>query len=232
MGLILDLLFPKKCVSCKSLGDYFCQSCVRHIKQGNLLCPECKKDAVGGETHPVCRKRYGMDGLWSLGLYSGSLKLCVQKLKYKFIQELALNLTDITLEYWVKYQPFLLDKIKAGRGIGWAVVPVPLFWFRENYRGFNQSSLIGKNFAQKLGLDYFECLKRTRYTKSQTRLKSKDRYQNIKNAFEIIHDFPLNAFPYTLLIDDVWTTGSTMRECAYILKKNGAKQVWGITVAR
>lgn len=173
-----------------------------------------------------------MEGLWSLGLYENPLREAIQSLKYKNIEELAVVLTDIILEYWAKYQPFLLDKIKVARGEGWVVVPVPLFWFKENKRGFNQSSLIGKTFAKKLGLDYLECLNRTRNTKPQARLKGIDRHQNIKNAFEISPNSELQTTNSVLLIDDVWTTGSTMRECAHILKKNGIKKVWGITLAR
>lgn len=232
MNFLLDLLFPKKCVGCKADGGYFCTSCIRNIVQGELICPFCKKMAVGGQTHPVCKRKYGLEGLWSLGLYKFPLKNAITGLKYKGLEELASILVDITLEYWVKYQPFILDKIKQDQGKGWVIVPVPLHWFKENKRGFNQSDIFAKSFTAKLGLTYLDCLIRSRYTKSQTKLKGKDRYKNIKNAFSISANILISQYQNILLIDDVWTTGSTMKECCYVLKRNGAKQVWGITLAR
>ena len=232
MNLILDLLFPKKCVGCRREGGYFCQDCIRNILQTDLVCPRCDRPSVGGQTHPICRRRFGLDGLWSLGIYHDSLKNAIQKLKYKGIKEVAEILTDIIIEYWVKYQPFILDQIKKTRGVGWAVIPVPLYWWRENNRGFNQSALIGQSLSKKLGLDYCEGIKRIRYTRPQVKLKGKQRKENIRNAFEISPNYNLSPVTCVLLIDDVWTTGSTLKECCYILKRVGAKKVWAITLAR
>ena len=111
------------------------------------------------------------------------------------------------------------------------VIPVPLYWWRANDRGFNQSSLIGQSLSKKLGLDYCDGLKRIRYTKSQVKLKGKQRRANISGAFEITENCELKT-KNCLLIDDVWTTGSTMRECCYVLKRAGAKKVWALTLAR
>lgn len=244
MNFILDLLFPKKCVGCKKIDTYFCKECVANILQTDLICPRCERPAVGGQTHPVCRRRYGLDGLWSLGIYQGSLREAIKRLKYGRAKAVAETLVDITLEYWAKYQPFILDQIKKDLGAGWGVVPVPLHWWRVNNRGFNQASVIGQILSKKLGLNYSEGLKRIRYTKSQVKLKGFDRHQNIRNAFEIDpsvislpQDDKLRSKNYTqlvncLLIDDVWTTGSTLRECCYVLKRAGAKKVWAITLAR
>lgn len=232
MSLILDILFPKRCVGCKKLDTYFCQDCVSNILQTDLVCPRCEKLAVGGQTHPICKKRFGLDGLWSLGIYQGPLRGAIKQLKYKKVQGLTETLVNITLEYWVKYQPFVLDQIKKDRGVGWAVIPVPLHWWRANSRGFNQSSLIGQTLSKKLGLAYCDGLKRIRYTKPQVKLKGFDRHQNIRGAFEISTNSELRTTNSVLLIDDVWTTGSTLRECAYVLKRNGAKKVWAITLAR
>ncbi len=190
--------------------------------------------AVGGQTHPICKKAFGLDGLWSLGIYGGSLKVAIQKLKYEpsLVRDFAPILMDIFIEYWARYQPFVFDQIKADQGRDWTVIPVPLHWFRENKRGFNQSKLLAQLLSKDLGLDYSEGIKRIRYTKSQVRLKGKQRKENISGAFEISQDYKLHPKPYVLLIDDVWTTGSTMRECGNILKRNGVRKVWAITLAR
>lgn len=238
MSLILDVLFPKKCVGCNKSGTYFCQNCIQNIKQTDLVCPKCEKLSIGGVTHLVCRRRYGLDGLWSLGIYEDPLRKAIGKLKYKYIQEVSKILVDITVEYWAKYQPFLLDEIKKSGGQNWMVVPIPLHWYRQNSRGFNQSGLIAKDLAKRLGLKYGEILKRARYTKPQVGLKGADRHRNIKNAFEIESRVKSRKAivpiveSSVLLVDDVWTTGSTLRECCYILKRSGAKKVWALTLAR
>lgn len=232
MNLLLDLLFPKKCIGCKKLDTYFCKDCISDILQTDLVCPKCEKLAVGGQTHPVCRRRFGLDGLWSLGIYQNSLREAIKQLKYGRVRGLAETLVDILVEYWAKYQPFVLDQIKTSRGAGWAIIPVPLHWWRGNDRGFNQSSLVGQMLSKKLGLAYCDGLKRIRYTKSQVKLKGRQRKQNIFNAFASNSDYNLQPTPYILLIDDVWTTGSTLRECCYVLKRNGAKKVWALTLAR
>ncbi|MBI4038690.1 ComF family protein [Candidatus Daviesbacteria bacterium] len=235
---ILDILFPKKCVGCKKEGTYFCNSCVGNILQTDLVCPRCERLAMGGQTHPVCKRRYGLDGLWSLGIYQDPLRAAIQILKYQGAKGLGEILVDITLEYWVKYQPFVLDQIKKDRGAGWVVIPVPLYWWRNNSRGFNQASLIGQILSKKLGLAFCEGLKRVRYTPSQVKLKGRERKKNVFGVFEITTNYQLPAsqgkptMNSILLIDDVWTTGSTLKECCYVLKRSGAKKVWALTLAR
>lgn len=228
---ILDFFFPKHCVGCNKVGSYFCPNCVPNILQKDLVCPKCERSSLGGVTHPVCRRKYGLDGLWSLGAYQDSLQIGIQKLKYRWVTEIAQVLSNLTLEYWAKNSPLILEKIKKDRGEGWTVVPVPLHWQRQNWRGFNQSALIGKNLAQSLGLEYQEALKRVKNTKPQVQLKADKRRSNIKNAFTLNPSL-LPLEPNVLLIDDVWTTGSTLQECCYVLKRGGVKSVWALTIAR
>ena len=228
---ILDLLFPKTCVGCKKFGSYFCEDCIREIKQTELVCPFCERASLGGVVHAVCKRKFGLDGLWSLGVYGGSLRIAIQKLKYKWVSEVAKELIDITVEYWAKNSPVLLDKIKKDQGKSWIVTSVPLHPTRQNWRGFNQSELLGKLFALKLGLKYETLLKRIRNTTPQMKLLSHQRKQNIKNAFSLAYNLSPKTYNL-LLIDDVWTTGSTLKECCYTLKRGGVKQVWALTIAR
>lgn len=219
-------------MGCGKFGSYFCSECIANIKQTELVCPKCERVAVGGQTHPICRRRGSLDGLWSLGVYQDPLRKAIQLLKYKYVPEAADILVNILIEYWARFQPYVFDQIKKDGGAGWALVPVPLFWYRQNWRGFNQSSLIGRKLAGKLGLKYVEALKRVRYTKPQVKLKGAQRKQNIRGAFEISPNISISQYPSILLIDDVWTTGSTLRECCWVLKRNGAKKVWALTIAR
>lgn len=228
---LLDLLFPKICVGCGRFGGYFCVNCIKEIKQTDLVCPFCERASLGGVVHAACKRRFGLDGLWYLGIYGGPLRRAIQKLKYKWVSILAWDLTNLTIEYWAKNSPLILDKIKKNSGKDWIVTPVPLHPIRQKWRGFNQSELLAKLFAQTLGLKYGSLLKRIKNTKPQMKLLAHERKNNIKNAFSLI-SYPLIRDSNILLIDDVWTTGSTLKECCVILKRGGAKSVWALTIAR
>ncbi|MDO8486480.1 MAG: ComF family protein [Candidatus Staskawiczbacteria bacterium] len=232
MGInILDLIFPKFCVGCGKWGTYFCPKCIKNIAQTDLVCPNCEKPAIGGAVHPLCKKRYGLDGLWSLGIYQNPLKKIIQKLKYKYVREVVEVLVNLMVEYWAKYDAYFLGEIKKDGGKNWVVIPVPLHPKRQNWRGFNQSALVGQTLSKNIGLAYSDSLKRIRHTKPQVSLKSWQRKQNIKNAFSLSPNYEPRTLNY-LLVDDVWTTGSTLKECCYILKRGGAQKVWAVTLAR
>lgn len=228
---LLDFIYPKKCVGCSKFGIYLCINCSQNILQTDLVCPFCEKLSIGGLTHPVCIRKYGLDGLWSLGIYHDPLRKAIQKLKYKWVSEIADSLVDLLITYWAKNPPMLLDQIKKDRGVGWIITPIPLHKRRENWRGFNQSALLGKIFAKKLGLKYLDLLIRVKNTKSQVGLKSFQRRANVKGAFSLTKHSILNP-KNLILIDDVWTTGSTLKEACFVLKKSGVKKVWALTLAR
>ncbi len=232
LSALLELFFPKHCVGCKEFGKYFCDSCLQNIFQGELICPICYKQALGGQTHPICIRKYGLDGLWSLGLFENALRRAIIDLKYHFVRALSDELLNLVLVYWVRYQPFILDQIKRDHGRNWLVVPVPLHKSRLNWRGFNQSELLAKKLATSLNLKFMPVLERVRSTTPQVKLKGESRRQNIRQAFALKSDCKLSPETCVLLIDDVWTTGSTLKECCYELKRAGAKRVWAITLAR
>lgn len=192
----------------------------------------CQKSAVGGQTHPICVRKYGLNGLWSLGLYKNPLREAIIQFKYKYVRELSKVLVDILVEYWAKNTPFLLDQIKKSQGKGWVVVPVPLHNYRKNWRGFNQSEVLAQDLAKRLGLKYAPILKRIHYTIPQAKLKGSERRKNIKNIFAVDSHYTLDPIPYTLIVDDVWTTGSTLKECCFELKRSGASVVWALTLVR
>jgi len=231
LNTFLDFIFPKYCVGCSKSDTYFCSACNLKIQQTELVCPKCERLSLGGVVHPVCKRKFGLDGLWSLGIYKNPLKAGIQKLKYRYITELADVLINITLEYWAKYGPLLLGKIKKSRGKNWLIVPVPLHKYRENWRGFNQAELLASAISRKLDLEFSDCLKRIKETKTQVGQSAADRRDNMKNAFRLNPKLEIRN-SNILLVDDVWTTGSTLKECCYVLKRGGAKTVWALTLAR
>ncbi len=227
-SLIFDILFPKKCVGCGSFGSYLCRSCIKNSFQKELICPICSRSAVGGQTHPICKRRYNLDGLWSLGSYQGALRQAILQFKYHQVSDISKDLANIIIEYWARNTPFLLEEIRKDPD-NWFITSVPLHWFRQNKRGFNQSELMARDIAGMIGIPYKDLLKRVHSTKQQVKLNAHDRRFNTKGAF-VAQNIPKNS--NVLLFDDVFTTGSTMKECCFVLKKMGAKIVWGVTLAR
>jgi len=112
------------------------------------------------------------------------------------------------------------------------VVPIPLYWHKENIRGFNQASLFGEKLSLKFNLLFSDkILVRKKNVPSQTKLTQKEREENVKGIFSVspnIHNSLFNI----LLVDDVWTTGATLKEATRVLKEGGVKRVWGLTIAR
>ncbi|MDO8429139.1 MAG: ComF family protein, partial [Candidatus Daviesbacteria bacterium] len=198
----------------------------------------CERLSIGGVTHPLCRKPGSLDGLWSFGIYQGNLQKSIQKIKYQFVSDIVPTLVNLMILYWSKNSPLFLMEVKKDQGVNWLVVPVPLHPKREKFRGFNQSGILAELITKKLDLKYADALKRVRFTKPQVSLKSVKRYQNVKGAFVLNLKFlpagRQGSIQNTniILIDDVWTTGSTLKECCSVLKKAGVKKVWGVTLAR
>lgn len=109
---------------------------------------------------------------------------------------------------------------------------MPLHWSRFNWRGFNQAEKLAEVLAKKWALSVnVDLLERKKLTWSQAKLSKQDRLNNILNAFRIKRNSDLKE-KNILLIDDVWTTGTTLNQCAVVLKQAGAKWVWGLTLAR
>lgn len=231
MSGVLDLLFPKRCIACKKAGSYICANCFAAIEfsQKNT-CPKCSKASVNGCVHPRCRAPHGLDGIFSGVEYKGVVKYIVYQFKYlSHLKDLKHTMTDLLVEALNQNETFY-HVLKQSP----IVTSVPLHKTRHKKRGYNQSDLLAKNLSRRLNLFYSQhMLQRTKNTKPQFKLKRHERKQNIKNAFQVKSDHKEKVRSKTiLLIDDLTTTGLTLQECAKVLKRSGAKQVFGVTFAR
>jgi ComF family protein len=228
MGLF-DFLYPKVCVGCKKSGLYWCSDCQKaatvHFPQ---VCPVCEKPAIGGLTHPKCRKRNTPDGLTAIWKYEKDIKKLIIKLKYKFISDLAEEIVHAAVS---ELSATNLAKQK------WILVPIPLHWKRENWRGFNQSEEIGKQIAKNMNWNYQNLLIKNKPTPQQVGLKGQERKTNIEGVFYAVpsslqsHSQSAST-SNVILFDDVWTTGSTLKEATKVLKRAGIKNVHCLTLAR
>lgn len=227
---LLDIILPKFCAGCLSPGSYLCTDCQGQITQKPLICPICFGASINGSTHPLCQKPLGLDGLWSLASYDYPIRDLIKKFKYRLTRQVSQTLLNLLLEYWARY-PTALVALLAKRPTDWQIVPVPLHQTRQNWRGFNQSQLIAQLIAIKLNVSLNDCLLRIRNTTPQFKLSRAYRSPNIKDAFALSMNYE-HLTPNIILVDDVWTTGATLKECTKLLKRRGVKQVWALTIAR
>ena len=175
-------------------------------------------------THSRCAKRYGLDGLVSVWEYEGVIRKAILSLKYKYSTLVGQELTACFIDQLLTRSDLVKESV---------LVPIPLYWYRENTRGFNQSVEIGKKVATQMGWKFVpDLLTKRQSIVSQVELKGDDRRQNLKGAFSLNSNYVLSTLYSVLFFDDVFTTGSTLREAAKVLKRAGVARVWGLTIAR
>lgn len=223
LNKLTEWIFPTRCVSCGASGKLLCESCLTKLKSlDKLYCVVCGEPAVGGFTHPGCATRYTPERVLSAFWYRGAAKDVVKALKYKRVWTLAKLLSQLLVED--------LEEKGVSFGVEAVVTPVPLAFWRRGKRGFNQAELLAKALGERLGLSVrTDLLKRVKETPSQTGLTRKERARNVKRAFKVRGELQGGDL---LLIDDILTTGETVRECTRVLKKAGAGQVWVLTFAK
>ncbi len=219
---LIDFVYPKVCVGCQKWGEFLCADCQDRLDFTDQICPMCGELELMGWTHPRCRKRLGMDGLIAIYEYQEPvMNSLIDEIKYGFNRELV----QIVLDNFVFECGIQFDYL----------VPVPLHFYRENWRGFNQAEKIAMKFGERMKIPIEKILWRNRNTKQQVTMKSKEeREKNIKGAFEVSMDYLQGDSlkgKKILLVDDVFTSGADMRECTKILKKAGIEKVWGLALA-
>lgn len=210
MSLILDLLFPKTCFGCGKVGQYFCSKCLSQIKYHS---PKFS-------SHPP------KEGRLSLFCFHGLIRRAVQSLKYEFTTDIIDELSTIFTQKIHQTYPHLLKYWQQNNFI---LTPIPLHYFRQNWRGFNQSLLLGQSISQKLNLKFSDrIIIRSKYTHSQAKIKShQKRLENIHQAFTPILPAPQNL----IIFDDVATSFSTLNSALDSLKACGLNRCWYLTLA-
>ncbi|MDD3480884.1 MAG: ComF family protein [Patescibacteria group bacterium] len=217
---IYDLLFPPYCISCTQVGSFLCPKCSKEIVRLSVqYCPFCRKPIRNGQTCPDCKEGHHLTGCVAYGYYKNPiLKEVIHNFKYEGVT----SLSDILA-------PYLCGLVREEKIKFDIVVAVPITIKRLNDRGYNQAEILARKVAQELKETYFEGLKKQKETKPQVGLKRRERISNLRGAFLVEGSVKAKRI---LLIDDVLTTGSTLDECARVLKKAGAKEVYGLVLAR
>lgn len=248
---ILSIVFPISCLNCgkkvgAKAGGWICDDCLSFVEFNPVfLCPACGKNSYLGRVCKRCADKSFLDGVIAMEKYSNPLmKNLIKSLKFRYITDLEPVVNRLVRKFCLKY-----TEIFPKNAI---LVPVPLHPLRFRQRGFNQAEFIAKFVSGALGYGISKTLKRARYTYRQSELPKEMKEDNIKGAFIYCHSEPRHIVgaknlvgvpmkserPTTkvskvvILIDDVYTSGATMQECARTLKEAGAKEVWGFVLAR
>jgi ComF family protein len=208
---LLDLIFPVFCLACKKEGEWLCQSCLKKI--------EFKKPYASRE------KDSCLDNLIVVAEYQNELvKRMIHLLKYNFAYDLKSAVRSL-LTYFI-----IINKINFPAQT--LIIPVPLHKKRLRWRGFNQAQIISEELAKISNISVsVDNLCRIKYTQPQVTLAAKARKNNMIGAFSLNNPLEISG-KSVILIDDVYTTGSTVNEAAKVLKKAGAKEVIGFVIAR
>jgi len=219
---LLELIFPKFCVSCGGFGAALCKKCQAKIKPiKSSTCPKCGKLSKAGRYCQTCHRTTSLSGMIVAANYCSPVKELIYSLKYLGVFESTSILAELM-------SLRLSQNLPSGEIV---VVPVPLYRKRKLERGFNQSELLSRLVCQKLNLSGKNALKRIKETKSQVGLSGDERRKNLVGAF-VCSSPALIKGKTVILLDDVSTTGATLEESAKALRTAGAKQVWGLVVAR
>lgn len=221
LGGLAELVFPQICLVCESASkEPLCESCAGGFSRINgPVCEKCGMPSA--RPVPGCRECRGKELHFSLarsgGAYTGSLKSAIHSLKYRNGKRLAAYLSFFIDEEASR----LMDDVDA-------VAFVPLSRHKEVERGYNQSRLLAKELGRRHNKPLYTRLAKVKNIPEQHRLGFAGRVDNVKGAFRAFGIVPERI----LLIDDVYTTGSTASECASALKQRGATVVYVLTVAR
>jgi ComF family protein len=231
---IVDIIFPPMCAVCGAFfdaggGTFFCRSCFSKISFiRSPICPCCGFPYPGERDSDHLCAGCLSGKTWfktarSVGKYDSTLLDAIHQFKYKGKMTAGVTLGKFMAGY--DYPAFDIGNYQM-------VVPVPLHTKRLKERGFNQSLILAKEIARRFAIEIdFTVLTRKADTAPQVNLKRDQRRENVKGAFEIRKPETIKG-KNILLVDDVYTTGSTVRECAKVMIKGGATEVAVLTATR
>lgn len=229
---LIDLLFPKFCLGCGYIGAYICEECINKLKPiEHDTCLYCKKPSLFGLTHPNCQNKLNIDGFIAIYHYNPILKKIIKNIKYRLT-------TEVWKEFTQNIRPTLINKLSLYNSLSskFVIQPIPLTKNKFNARGFNQANLISYFFTKFLHYPVIDCLIRNSEKSPQAQLKNlKNRYLNVKGVFDLnfkCRDEINHVSTNVILIDDVVTSGSTVKEAGKILKLAGAKKVFVLALAK
>lgn len=229
---IFSLLYPPVCTVCGESvepNEYLCDACDdKIVRIVPPFCSKCSEPFAGAITGPFDCANCGHRKLhFEAAVAAYRARGIIRRVILDFKYGRQMHLRHL-LGQWLAAA--LSDARLRDRHFD-VIVPVPLHPARERERGFNQAGLLADLLSGKMSILAKPVLERTRYTTTQTAFDRVERMENLRNAFRLRKKADVRGLR-VLLIDDVLTTGSTVSECARILKEAGASSVYAATAAR
>jgi len=226
---VVDLLFPSYCTVCsKNVSikeNYLCADCIEKLHNYDSQCEVCASTLIDDICHFCEGRAVFFDKNMSLFAYNDHLQKIIYGLKFEKKERLALFFGKGAWDFIVSDEDLmhLIDNV--------VVVPVPMHRRKLRKRGFNQSELIAQELAKRGKLLMQKPLYVKRAQEAQKNMAYEDRFVNTIGQFAVKKRAQLKD-KSILLVDDVFTTGATVNECARVLKKDGAHRVFSLTMGR
>lgn len=231
---VINLLFPRRCPVCGDIvlpeGALICPSCIQKLSPVKQpTCRKCGKE-VFGDRMEYCldctRHQHTFESGVALLNYNDAARKSMAAIKYRNRRE---YLDFYAQALFVRYGKWM-NHIQAD-----AFIPVPVHPSRLKKRGFNQAKELADRLSRLTGIPVISnLLIRIRKTAPQKELSPTERLKNLQQAFAVSSTFQHSDFPpvpsRVILVDDIYTTGSTVECCTRILKQAGVQEVYFITI--
>ena len=229
---IASLFYPSLCAACSSAVNdsrYLCTACSERAPRiVPPFCATCSEPFQGAITEAfACANCAHRTLHFESAVSAFRSRGVVRKIVHEFKYGKQAHLKHPVAEWLVEA---LVDPRLEGRRFD-ALVPVPLHPTRQRERGFNQAQLLSELLSIRSDIPMRTVLQRVRYTTTQTAFDRTERMENLRDAFRLRKNADVRGLR-VLLIDDILTTGSTLSECARVLKAGGALSVHAATAAR
>lgn len=242
LNFVLNIIFPPKCVFCGKLlepyskhevidgHDIYCNSCATALRfcKDYKCCIKCGKPSASFNSDDMClyceKKSIGFKRYRGISVlfYEDAVRSSV--LRYKLGEK----------KHYAKAYSYMMYKtIKTEYdGIAFDIVTSapPTAGFLKSRKNFDHAELIARKIAKKMDIKYIPCLKKLSTAKHQRGLSYSERIKNLDGNIKMLKQIDVRN-KTILLIDDVCTTGSTLKECAKVLLRNGAKEIFSATLA-
>jgi ComF family protein len=230
---IINLLYPALCRACfkktNKIDSNICDNCAKKIKERfPPFCVKCGRQLKGDyELITICqdckKDEPYFDRAWSACYYEGILKDLIHDFKYRKITSLSTDFTALIINFMKKYN--------IGKDCQ-IILSIPMHPNRLFGREINHSDILAKALGKSLGIVYSgNTLRKIKDTSLQSKLKRQERIKNLYSSFSLKDDMIIRN-KNIMLVDDLFTTGSTVNECSRLLKNSGARYIEVITLAR
>jgi ComF family protein len=213
MESFLDILFPKSCSICCRKGTYLCNRCKKLFKKTLPECYKCRRINCNYKTHNFCKREKDLDAVFVCWEYNSLTSDLLRKYKYGYVYDIDTALVEFATERIVEsnYMELLENTL---------ITNIPISSLRLRERGFNQTYSISKRISEVFELEFNSALIGRKHSIEHQAFKEKDERKHMEEEeFYISKPQDINNFSSITIVDDVITTGTTLENASYCLKK-------------